>query len=327
MKLSICIVNYNSRSLLESCLDSINKFSPSYPYEIIIVDNYSTDGSLSPANKRKGIRVVQNTENVGFAAANNQAFICSKGEYLLMLNADTEVKQNSLDELIICADQHPEAGLVSAKLVNPDGSPQVCFNVRRFPGYGSEFAQLLLFDELWPKNPLTSHYLWRDLDYERLQYVEQPAASALLYRRSAWEEVGGFDERFSNWYNDVDLCKRVEQAGLKILFCPTSEILHHGGMGVASRSTDSVMIEMYRSKRMYFYKYFGYGGYLWISSLTIIGMTLRVAALFLRTDLQLRVNTRARNARSDNAIPNAFQAVFVDTITTLKVLPSLWRSA
>jgi GT2 family glycosyltransferase len=326
MKLSICIVNYNSGSLLESCLDSINKYSPSYPYEIIIVDNYSTDGSLSSANNWKGIRVVQNTENMGFAAANNQAFNCSKGEYLLMLNADTEVKQNSLDELIHCADQHPEAGLVSAKLVNPDGSPQVCFNVRRFPSYGSEFAQLLLLDELWAKNPLTSHYLWRDFDYERLQYVDQPAASALLFRRSAWAEVGGFDERFRNWYNDVDLCKRVKKAGLKILFCPTSEIVHLGGMGVASRSANSVMIEMYRSKRMYFYKYFGYGGYLLISSLTIIGMALRVAALFLRADLQLRVNTRARNARSENAIPNAFQAVYEDTIATLTVLPSLWRS-
>jgi GT2 family glycosyltransferase len=322
MKLSICIINYNSGSLLEGCLASIQKYSAKFPYEVIVVDNNSSDGSQLSVKRHKDICFIQNTDNLGFASANNQAFMRARGEYMFMLNVDTEVKLDSLNEMIKCADMHPEAGLVSAKLVNPDGTHQIGFNVRRFPGYGSELAQLLLLDEIWPNNPLTSHYLWYDFDYERLQPVEQPAASALLYRRTTWAEVGGFDERFTNWYNDVDLCNRVWKAGWSILYCPTAEILHYGGMGVISRTTTSVMVEIYRSKRLYFHKYFGFSGYLLISSLILVGMIFRVASLLLFSGLNQRVNTKARNAQSSFAVKSAFRAVFFDTIATLRNLPN-----
>jgi GT2 family glycosyltransferase len=321
MKLSICIVNYNSGRLLASCLDSLTRYSPSCLYEVIVVDNHSEDGSLGIVNVFPRTLLIQNQDNVGFAKANNQAFAISRGEYLLMLNADAELTRGALDQLLSCAAAHPQAGLVSAKLVNPDGSPQVGFNVRRLPNLTTAFAQLMLLDEIFPNNPLTRRYMGLDLDYNRLQRVEQPAASALLYRRTAWAQVGSFDERFSNWYNDVDLCKRVRDAGWELWFCPSAQVMHYGGIGAASRTAQSAIVEAYRSQRLYFYKHFGWLGYGLVSGFMIIGMILRLALLAILPTAKSRVNTRVKQDHP-RAIRDAFKAVLIDVLKTWSTGPS-----
>jgi hypothetical protein len=266
-------------------------------------------------------RLIQNRYNVGFAKANNQAFAASRGEYLLMLNSDAEATHGALDQLLSCAEAHPQAGLVSAKLVNQDGSLQVGFNVRRLPGLKTAFAQLMLLDEILPNNPLTRRYMALDFDYKRSQSVEQPAASALLYRRDTWCRVGGFDERFPNWYNDVDLCKRVRDAGWDIWFCPSAQVIHHGGMGAVSRSAQSVVVEAYRSQRLYFYKHFGWLGYGLVSGFMIIGMILRLAVLATLSSAKSRVNTRAHQDHP-RAMREAFKSVLIDVLKTFSTGPS-----
>jgi N-acetylglucosaminyl-diphospho-decaprenol L-rhamnosyltransferase len=323
MKLSICIANYNSGQLLSACLDSIERFSPSCAYEVIVVDNNSKDGSQEAARNRAGVTLVQNRKNTGFASANNQAFACSHGDYLLLLNADTEIQSGSLDNLLQCADVYPKAGLITAKLLNPDGTPQVGFNVRRLPNLLSAFCQLVLIDEIWPSNPVTRSHMCLDLDYDSLQFVEQPAASALLLRRAAWVEVGGFDEQFTNWYNDVDLCKRVRAGGWDILFCPSAQVMHYGGMGVASRAAQSAIVEAYRSQRLYYRKHFGRSGYAAINTMIVIGMSLRLIGLSFRPDLENRVKTHARKDSTKNALKDAFNKVLVDTIQTWSSLPEM----
>lgn len=326
MRLSICLVNYNCEEYLAKCLASIGRNPPTCEYEIIVVNNSSGDASRCSMQGHSLSQLIQNTDNVGFARANNQAFACSSGDYLLMLNADTVLQEGSLDELVSCADEHPHAGLVSARLLNTDGSHQTGFNVRRLPGLGTAFTQLLMLDEFWARNPLRVRYMCLDLDYELLQPVEQPAASALLYRRTAYEDVGGFDVRFPNWYNDVDLCRRVRDANWEVLYCPSARVTHFGGMGGASRTVGSTIAETYRSQRLYYLKYFGDFGYALVSGLMVCGMALRVIALTVLPFVEGRVSTRSRKD-VPAALRSAFAAVLVDTLRTWRSLPKWFENS
>jgi GT2 family glycosyltransferase len=324
IKLSICIVNLNSGVLLDACLRSISDHEPSCNYEVIVVDNASVDDSQLCANEYKHVHLIQNDKYSGFALANNQTFDSSHGEYLLMLNADTEVQENSLDELIVFAETHPRAGLISAQLVNPDGSTQIGFNVRKLPSLGMAFMQLSLLDEIFPNNPITRSADCGDLDYNQPQLVEQPAGSALIFRRTAWEEIGGLDPTFRIWYNDCDLCKRVRDAGWEIWYCPTSRITHYGGRGSSSWAVKDVLIELYRSMRLYYLKHFGLSCYFMVSFLTMTGMLLRVLILFVNPKLEKNVSVHS-SKKDRSTQRNGFWAVFRDTAGSLISLQNGYR--
>jgi GT2 family glycosyltransferase len=261
------------------------------------------------------VRLIQNTHNTGFAYANNQAFDVACGDYLLLLNADTEVTLNALDMLVSCTNSDSRIGLCTARLVNPDGSTQVGFNVRRLPTLSSMAAQLLLIDELWPQNPVSRRYYCLDLDYDQLQDVEQPAASALLLNRRTLLSVGGFDPQFTNWFNDVDLCARVLKAGWRNVYCPSSVILHLGGMGSASRTATDVMIEAYRNQRRYARKHHGFIGYSLVTFLVLLGMVMRIVVLAVLPNSSRRTQLSVRSAESTDLL-SAYRAVFLDTAHT-----------
>lgn len=322
MKLSICIINYNSGSLLSECLKSIELYPPDYDYETIVVDNGSTDGSHGCVRENDHTYLIQNEKNHGFAVANNQAFNLSHGEYFLVLNADTEVQSKAIDELIAFAEKHSQAGLISAKLVNPDGSPQIGFNVRRLPNLSMAFAQLSLLDEILPRNPITRRAGCWELDHNQAQMVEQPAASALLFRRAVWEKIGGFDTIFPNWYNDCDLCKRVRDSGWEVWYCPFARIMHYGGRGSSSRAVKDVLIESYRSMRLYYLKHYGIVYYYLISFLIIMGMSVRVMILYFNPKLEKKINIHA-SKKDMIAQRSAFSAVFSDVVSTFLSLPKI----
>jgi len=278
MRLTVCVVNFNSGPLLGRCLDSLEKASTGLDYEVLVVDNGSHDGSSATAEGRTRTRLLRNGFNPGFAAANNLAFREARGRDFVLLNADTEVLPGALEALVRFAEANPRAGLVAVRLLNFDGTPQKGFNIRRFPTFSSLAAQALLLDEVWPKNPWTRAAGAFDLDYDRPQRVEQPAASALFFRRETWNEVGGFDPDFANWFNDVDLCRRVAAAGWEVWYCPQARVLHHGGKGSVSRTRADVMKEYYRSERAYVLKHHGPLAYLAMSLAVTGGMVLRLAA-------------------------------------------------
>ncbi len=306
--------------MLGQCLASIKRSPPNCDYEIIVVDNNSTDGFQLNTPAWKFVNLIQNDRNAGFATGNNQAFQVAKGELFLLLNPDTEVCIGALDKLIDCAETSPGAGLISARLINPDGTTQVGFNIRRLPGLLTVFRQLLMIDEVWPGNSLTRRYMGLDLDYDKLQAVEQPAASALLYRRTTWMKVGGFDIRFSNWYNDVDLCKRVRDGGWEIIYCPSAHVMHYGGMGSISRQTASALVEWYRSQRLYYFKHFGPWGYKVDSALIVMGMLMRWMVLTILPGRASSVNTRVSQNPPDS-LRLAFKGVLKDTLNTWTSLP------
>ncbi|MDZ4243656.1 MAG: glycosyltransferase family 2 protein [Candidatus Doudnabacteria bacterium] len=226
MKLSILIVNWNTRDLLIKCINSILNNAPSFDYEIIVVDNNSKDGSVETLTNllghNKKIRLLQSLRNLGFARANNYAFQNSIGEYIFALNPDTEVHPCAIDLLVSYMEAHPAVGVAGPKLLNPDGTVQQ--SVRRFPTIPSS---VLVFSGLY-RIFRPRRYLMDDFDYNHEADVDQVMGAALLTRRSIIEKLGLFDENFWLWYEEVDFCKRVKDAGYQVKFYPGAQVMHRG---------------------------------------------------------------------------------------------------
>jgi hypothetical protein len=187
--------------------------------------------------------------------------------------------------------------------------------VRRLPTLAAAVVQLLLIDAVWRRNPITRKSEYLDLDYSDVRDVEQPAASAILVRRAVWSAVGGFDEAFTNWYNDVDLSARVRKGGWKILFCPASVVVHHGGMGAASLPIASGLVQYYRAMRLYFLRHHGRITYLAVTALVAVGMVARVIVAAIVPGIGRFVSSKGE--RGGRGVAHAFSAVFSDTIRTL----------
>ena len=226
MDLSIIIVNFNTRELLKECLKSliVNGRWQMVNSEVIVVDNASKD--KSPAMIKKNfpkVKLIENRTNLGFAQANNQGIKKAKGEYLLLLNPDTRVEPGSLEKLIQFAQKHPEAGIVGAKLINPDGSVQP--SVYHFPTLGRATREYWLSQEgVYEKYAPKS---------KKAIEVEAVTGAAMLIPRKTIEKVGLLDERYFMYFEDLDYCRRIRQAGLKVYYLPEAEIIHHHGKSAA----------------------------------------------------------------------------------------------
>ena len=226
MTLSILIVSWNTRDMLVKCLNSIVKNEPSFEYEIIVVDNGSRDGTVETVTSffghNKRIRVIPSLKNLGFARANNLAYENSAGEYILMLNPDTEVQDDALQTLVDYLAGHPGVGIVGPKLVNPDGSLQE--SVRRFPDV---WSSLLVFSGLH-RFIRPRRYLMDGFDYGQTAGVDQVMGAALLTRRKIIQELGFLDPKFYLWYEEVDFCRRVKSRGYEVKFFPGAVVAHAG---------------------------------------------------------------------------------------------------
>lgn len=253
MTLSILIVNWNTGELARRCIESILKTAPPSDFEIIVVDNASTDGSFDMLKAAFGaearVKLLKAETNIGFARANNLAFGQSRGDLILCLNPDTEVMPDALAKLtdFILANAH--AGVVGARLTNPDGTVQN--SVRHFPSIWSSILILLGMHRIF--NP--KKYLMSDFDYSREAEVDQVMGAALITRRSLIEKIGFFDEGFWLWYEEVDFCKRVRQAGYKVIYYPKSVIIHHIGKSFSQMPPYLRKKTMARSLALYFKKH------------------------------------------------------------------------
>ena len=252
MKLSILIVNWNTKKLVANCINSIYRFAPGFDYEIIVVDNASRDGSLEALrgnfSTNPEVKIIGSTENLGFAKGNNLAYERSSGEYVLLLNPDTQERAGSLEKLVGYLDAHPEAGVAGGQIINPDGTVQP--SVRKFPELWSSLLMLTgLYRVLRPKS-----YLMDDFDYAREQAVDQVMGAVLLTRRPVIEELGFLDEGFWLWYEEVDFCYRVKRAGHRVMYCPEAVFMHLGGKSFSQMPILAKKKVMARSLFYYFRK-------------------------------------------------------------------------
>lgn len=254
MDLSICIVTYNACQRLRDCLGSINKFPPPVAYEIIVVDNASDDGTLKMlANEFPQVRLIQNTRNEGYTKPLNQALIAASGEYLAPLNPDTLLTQDLFGPLLNFMRDHPQAGIITPKVLNQDGTLQL--QCRRGEARPLEvLGYFLHLERLFPGNRKLGGYLMRWLPEDEVAEVPAVSGSCMLIRREVIEQIGLFDEQFYAFQEDSDLCFRARQAGWKVYYVPTSTVVHIGGEGGSAVRPYFGVYQWHRSYYLYYKK-------------------------------------------------------------------------
>jgi GT2 family glycosyltransferase len=282
--LSIVIVSWNVREDLRECLQSLLRDEGSRlesgEIEIIVVDNASTDGTAEMVNLEfPRVKLLVNSQNLGYTKANNIGINHSRGKYILLLNPDTIVHQGALQALIDCAESHPEAGIIGAKLLNPDGSVQR--SARSFPDIGAGLFRNTFLGRLFPNNPFVRRYLLADFGYDEVREVDWVSGAAMLVRRDLIERIGGLDERFWAYCEDVDLCWRAWQAGYKVLFCPNAVITHKVGRSSDQRLVPS-LIQHHKSMWLFYLKNYRHRYPLILFPLIGLGILIRLAGALLK---------------------------------------------
>ncbi len=265
-ELSVILVNFNDRSHLAACLESVRAAAEGLSAEVILVDNHSEDGS--PGFVRDAfpwVKLIVNDRNLGFAKANNAGFRASTGRFVLFLNTDTVVPPGSLAGLLDELKRRPQAGAIGPALVREDSRYQVSFG-----------GDIGFFAELRQKLLLNPYYALALRYSRRVRPVGWLSGACLLARRDAVGAAGLFDENFFIYFEDIDLCRRVRDLGLELIFDPAVKVLHLGGATTARRKWRSRL--HYRESQLYYYEKHGSGWsvsllktYLWLS---LIGIRL-----------------------------------------------------
>ena len=240
-ELSIIIVNWNGGELLGRTVESVVAAPPSVPFEVVVVDNASSDDSLArlraseaAASLGASLRVFENADNLGFGRANNQAFRETRAPLLLLLNPDTEVTPGSIDRLVATVRGGARVGAAGPKLLNADGSVQVSV-WRNQPAAWEALLTGLRLHRLLPRRVRGDLLLAEHFDYARRREVGMLSGAAILVRREVIDEVGGFDERFHMYGEDNEWCLRIRRAGWRLLFEPAAVVMHHGAASSVKR--------------------------------------------------------------------------------------------
>lgn len=240
MKLSIIIVNYNVKYFLEQTLLSVRKAAAGIATEVWVVDNNSVDDSVQMVREKfPEVRVLANTENVGFSKANNQAIRQSVGEYVLLLNPDTVVEEDTFEKCIAFMDAQPEAGGLGVRMI--DGSGKFLPESKRgFPSPFVAFSKTFGLSKFFPKSKLFNRYHLGYLPENEIHEVDVLSGAFMLMRRSALDKIGLLDERFFMYGEDIDLSYRIVLAGYKNYYFPTTTIIHYKGESTKKGSLNYV---------------------------------------------------------------------------------------
>lgn len=243
--IGIVIVTYNSADHIGECLDAALRTGA----EIVVVDNCSSDGTIAEVTRR-GVRLIANSTNRGFAAAVNQGFAVLESAYVLLLNPDS-VLVSDLDPLREACDL-PRAAGAGGRLLDADGCEQGGFMVRRFPGPAALVLEALLLNRILPGNPINRKYRALDLNYRTRIEVDQPAGAFLMLRKAVWKDLGGFDEGFHPlWFEDVDFCRRVVDRGYRLFYVPEAAAKHAGAHSIAQLTLENRQVYWYGSLLRY----------------------------------------------------------------------------
>ena len=246
--ISVFIVNYNGAAFIAACLDSIYQSEITYSYEVIVVDNLSTDDSVDVLKHSKHpIKLIESSCNLGFSRGNNCAFAHSEGRFVFLLNNDTVLRKNTLEILANYLKDNPKVGAITPKLCNADGSLQAP---------GSMLGK------------------WR---FKQPQPIKVPfiAGAAVLMPRNVYEQIGGLDPNLFFYNDDIDMCKMIHKHGYEIHYVPTSELTHFGGLSTQFRKIGS-LIEGYRGGLYICYKHYGSIAYFIYRFLVLIDILPRL---------------------------------------------------
>lgn len=231
LDLTIIIPNYNTLVLLRQCLASIFHYTTGISFEVIVIDDNSSDGSANMvAAEFPPVRLVRNKVNMMYAKNNNLGMKMSGARYACLLNSDTEIKSNAFAALVDFMDSHPDAAACGPKLLNPDGSVQHC--VRTFANLSMMILQGLNWHKLFPNGAVSRTYYAQTFDYSREQPAEFIGTTAFVIRRSTWEQDGMLDELFPLYQVDLAYCYMLMKKGRRLYYTPSAEVIHYGSQTV-----------------------------------------------------------------------------------------------
>lgn len=258
-KLSIVILCWNDLTIIRDCLQSIYDHTHSTAFEVIVADNGSTDGSAEFIRLHfPRVHVIENGANLRFSKGNNTGIKAARGELILILNPDTLIHDGALDRFVDFADRHPEAGAFGCRVLNADGTYQG--PARPFPTIWREWIAALYLRFLGHLSDLFVSDVYVSWHGDTERAIDWQSGCCQLFRADLLERLNGFDEQFYYYYEDVDLCHRVWDAGYPILYTPEATITHLGGRSTTSRSRLPFELDKYRNRYRYFYKYYGRKG-------------------------------------------------------------------
>src|SRR3990172_7738260 len=274
--LSICIVSYQARDLLRDCLRSIYETIDSLSFEIIVVDNYSEDGTLEMLKDEfPNVRLLVNDHNTGYTRPNNQAMRESKGRYVVLLNPDTLVKPNAIAELFAFLETHPEVGIVGPKVLNRDGSLQKqCRRSEARPW--DAFCYFSGLSRIFPHDKRFSGYLMTYLSEDLTHEAEAVSGSCMMIRHKVIDQIGYLDELFFAYQEDTDYCRRARLAGWKVFYDPSAQIIHYGGEGGSNVQPFRSIIEWHRSYYLYYRKHFARDYLFVFNAIYYMGMLIKL---------------------------------------------------
>jgi N-acetylglucosaminyl-diphospho-decaprenol L-rhamnosyltransferase len=259
--LTAVVISYNSAKYLKACLTAALRWAD----EVIVVDNASRDDSVAVAKTVAGIHVIENLQNRGFAGGANQGIEKARHEVVLLLNPDVELIEGI--ERLREAVMREGYGAAAGVLTDANRRTQTGFSVRRLPTVAALVFEVLGINRLWPSNAVNRRWRCLDLDLELLQDVEQPAGAFLAIRRTAWREIGRFDESFYPvWFEDVDFCQRLGKSRRKIALVPEARAVHAGGHSVGQMEWADREVQWYVSLLKYAAKHFGLFGRVMIAT-------------------------------------------------------------
>jgi len=252
---SINIVTYNSLEPLKICLSSlISSFGSNKNYEITIIDNGSKDGVIQfLEDSFPTIKLIKNSNNLGYTKAMNQGLKVSKGDYLVQLNPDVYVNEGTFQTLKCWMDDHPDAGICIPKVLNQDGSFQRQCR-RGFARPLEVVSYFLKLDRLFPKNKKLGNYVKTYLPEDEIAEVDAVSGSCMMIRKEVIQDIGFLDERYFAYQEDTDFCFRAKNAGWKVYYLPIASVIHQGGRGGSRTNPFQGILEWHRSYNLYYRK-------------------------------------------------------------------------
>jgi len=285
LELSIVIVNWNTRDMLRECLLSLFAACHRWPkFEIIVVDNASSDDSVAMVRADfPEVILVENKTNLGFGGGNNVGFARSTGKIIATINSDTQVLSDALE--VICAyfASNEKTGAVAPKLLNTDGSVQL--SCRRFPGFMTAlFNRYSLLTRLFPNNAWSRDYLMSDCGHESSMDVDWVSGAALFVRREVYDSLGGFDEDYFMYSEDVDWCYRIHRAGWRVAYVPEAALIHHIGTSTGHAPFRMVW-QRHRSMWLFYRKHYS-ADIVLLDIATWLGIWSRFAVIVTRNAIR-----------------------------------------
>lgn len=309
--ISVVIVSYNVRDILRQCLQTLFARSKDIDMEVFVVDNASADASAEMVSEEfPQVRLLANGRNLGFAAANNQAFSLAKGDHVLLLNPDAFVRSGALQKAVNFMEHTSQCGICGGRVLDPSGN--LMPSARRFPGVISRLFTLSGLSSRYPNSPFFNHHDFGGFAHDRVLEVDWVPGTFTLFRKKLLDDLRGFDERFFIYYEETDLCRRAKAAGWKVFFIPDAEVEHIGGASSKTREDQQFneaagQIGMFslRSACLYYYKYGGLMGVMANMGLMILWNLARIVLNRFRN----RPDSQAKIAGSWNAIRMMRQAL------------------